>query len=91
MIELHGQDEGAVYEFVEWLRIVGEVVILNPLVRAPIRDENDIFIAQIAISGGAEILCTGDRDFFEPPASTYLENHGIEVLTDAQLMQRLRS
>jgi uncharacterized protein len=89
MIELHGEDEGAVYDFVGSLRIVGEGIALDVLVQVPIRDENDIFIVQIALSGGAEILCTGDRDFFEPPALNFLESRGIEVLTDAQLMQRL--
>jgi predicted nucleic acid-binding protein len=89
MIDLHGKDEGAVYEFVEWLRIVGEGIVLNPLVWAPIRDGNDIFVVQIAISGGAEILCTGDRDFFEPPASIFLASHRITVLTDVQLKRML--
>lgn len=91
MIKLHGEDEGAVYNFVEWLRIVGEWIIFNPPVRAPIRDENDIFVVQIAISGGAEILCTGDRDFFEPPASTFLASRRITVLTDVQLKRMLES
>lgn len=90
IVRLHGEDEGAVYNFVEWLRIVGEEIALDALIRAPIRDENDIFVLQIALSGGAEILCTGDKDFFEPPGSIFLESRGIEVLTDAQLMKRLR-
>jgi putative PIN family toxin of toxin-antitoxin system len=91
MIKLHGEDEGAVYDFVGWLRIVGEGIARDALIQAPIRDENDIFIVQIALSGGAEILCTCDRDFFEPPASIFLESRGIEVLTDAQLMRRLKA
>jgi putative PIN family toxin of toxin-antitoxin system len=90
MTKLHGESEGAVYDFVGWLRIVTEGITFDPLVWAPIRDENDIFVLQAALSGGAEILCTCDRDFFEPPASIFLESRGIEVLTDAQLMQRLK-
>ncbi len=89
MTHLHGKDEGAVYDFVEWLRIVGEGIIFNPLDLAPIRDENDIFVVQIAISGGAEILCTRDMDFFEPPASIFLASRRITVLTDVQLKRML--
>ena len=89
LIKLHGEDDGAVYNFVEWLRIVGEGIVLNPLLRVPIRDESDIFVVQIALSGGAEILCTCDRDFFEPPASIFLASRRITVLTDVQLMRRL--
>jgi putative PIN family toxin of toxin-antitoxin system len=89
MIKLHGEDEGAVYDFVEWPRMVGVLIIINSLVRAPIRDENDIFLVQIAISGGVEILCTGDRDFFEPPASTFLASRRVSVLTDVQLKRML--
>ena len=91
MVRLHGEDEGAVYRFVEWLRVLAEGIVRDPLVQVPIRDVNDIFVVQIALSGGAEILCTCDRDFFEPPASIFLESRGIEVLTDAQLMPRLKA
>ena len=56
---------------------------------APIRDRNDIFVLQTALSGEADVVCTGDRDFFTPPASIFLATCGIDVLTDAQLMRRL--
>ena len=89
MIKLHGKDEGAVYNFVEWLRSVGEGIVSNRLIQASIRDGSDIFVVQIAISGGAEILCSGDRDFFGPPASTFLASRRIAVLTDVQLKRML--
>jgi len=37
------------------------------------------------------VLCTGDRDFFEPPASVFLASVGIAVLTDAQLVRKLEA
>jgi putative PIN family toxin of toxin-antitoxin system len=91
MIILHAANEEEVYDFQGWLRIVAEMIAFDPFVRAPIRDESDIFVLQTALSGGAEILCTCDREFFEPPASIFLESRGIAVLTDAQLMQRLKA
>jgi hypothetical protein len=41
------------------------------------------------LSGEADVVCSGDQDFFEPPASIFLASCGIDVLTDAQLMRRL--
>jgi len=85
----HGEDEEAIYEFVGWLRESADIVLLNPFTIAPIRDAQDVIVLQTALAGEADILCTMDRDFFEPPASTFLASHGISVMTDAQLMARL--
>jgi len=87
----HGQDEEGIYNFTLALREGAEVVAVNPLTLAPIRDQNDILILQAALSGQTEILCTCDRDFFEPPASDFLRRHGIDVMTDVDLMRRLRA
>lgn len=89
LMAVHGENEEAIYNFTGWLRDAAEIVALNPLADAPIRDRNDIFVLQTALSGEADVLCTGDRDFFAPPASIFLASCGIAVLTDAQLMQRL--
>jgi putative PIN family toxin of toxin-antitoxin system len=91
LMPVHGQSEEAIYEFTSWLREIAIVIPINPLIFAPIRDEKDIFVLQTALSGEANILCTRDRDFFEPPASIFLESRGIDVLTDVELMARLRS
>ena len=88
---VHGQNEEAIYNFTGWLRDAAEIVTLNPTASTPIRDSNDIFVLQTALRGEADVLCSGDRDFFEPPASTFLASVGIAVLTDAQLMGKLRT
>lgn len=89
LVAVHGESEEAIYNFTGWLRDAAEVIVLNPLTTAPIRDRNDIFVLQTALRGEADVLCTGDQDFFEPPASIFLASIGIAVLTDAQLMRRL--
>ena len=89
LMAVHGESEETIYDFTGWLRDAAEMVALNPLDRAPIRDRNDIFVLQTALNGEADVLCTGDRDFFAPPASIFLASCGIDVLTDAQLMRRL--
>jgi hypothetical protein len=45
-------------------REAAEIVALNPLLSAPIRDVSDIVAMQTAIIGEADFLCTRDRDFY---------------------------
>jgi predicted nucleic acid-binding protein len=67
------------------------MVAIDLLAFGPIRDRNDIFVLQTALSGEADVLCTGDRDFFEPPASIFLASVGITALTDVELMRKLEA
>jgi putative PIN family toxin of toxin-antitoxin system len=89
--EFYGLTEDLVFNYVRFLRRSSEIVTLDPLVSAPIRDVNDIIVMQTAIIGEAEILCTTDEDFFENHASEYLRKMGIDVVDDITLMHRLRS
>jgi len=73
------------------LREAAEMVVPNPLLLAPIRDINDTVVMQTAVIGEADVLCTKDRDFFEPPADAFLRKAGIAVLDDLSLIRRLRS
>ena len=84
------QSEEEVYAFNDKLRMIAVIVTVNPLTPAPIRDPRDADVLRTAIHGGARILCTCDRDFYEPQASVFLASRGIEVLTDAELLKRLR-
>jgi putative PIN family toxin of toxin-antitoxin system len=86
----HGEEEEAVYEFTGWLRHSAELVHVNPFTVAPIRDSNDVIVLQTALAGEADVLCSLDRDFFDPPASVFLARQRIAVLTDVQLMRVLK-
>jgi len=88
---MHGLSEGRIYEYIALLRAVSEIVSTDPLLITPVRDVNDVIVMQTAIIGGAEVLCTKDEDFFEPPAHPFLQRTGIEVLDDLALLRRLRS
>lgn len=91
MLAHHGLSETRIYEYVGLLREAAEIVVLNPLLVTPIRDVNDTVVMQTAIIGEADILCTRDSDFFEPPAEAFLRKARIEVLNDISLIRRLRS
>ncbi len=90
LMAIHGMPEKQIYEFVDFLREVGEVVSLNPLFTAPIRDVNDIIVMQTAVIGEADVICTRDHDFFEPPTSAFLQKLGIAVMDDLGLIRHLR-
>lgn len=83
--------EELIYEYISFLRYSSEIVILNPLLTAPIRDVNDVIVVQTAIIGEADVLCTRDDDFFEKTASEYLNKMGIRVMDDLTLIHWLRS
>ena len=89
--EFYDLTEDLIFDYVKFRRRSSEIVTLDPLVSAPIRDVKDIIVMQTAIIGEADILCTTDADVFEDPASDYLPKMGINVLDDITLMQLLRS
>ena len=89
--EFFGLTDELVYNYIAFLRQAAEIVPLNPVLTAPIRDVNDTIVVQTAIVGEADIICTNDADFFEKPVVQYLSDYGISVLDDIALMERLRS
>ena len=88
---LYRLSETRVYEFIGFLREVAEIVRLSPVFNAPIRDINDLIVVQTAVIGGANVLCTKDRDFDDPATARFLSRVGISVMDDVSLLQRLRS
>lgn len=90
MVALHGLSEGRIFDYLLLLREAIEIVRPKPWFVPPIRDVNDIVVMQTASRGEANLICTRDQDFFEPPAYPFLQSAGIEVLDDISLMKRLR-
>jgi putative PIN family toxin of toxin-antitoxin system len=91
MLALHGLSEGRIYDYIALLRSASELVRTDPLLITPVRDVNDTIVMQTAIIGDAEVLCTKDQDFFDPPAQPFLQRADIEVLDDVPLLSRLRA
>jgi len=77
MLALSGLSEERIYEYIGFLREAAEIVPSDPFLVTPIRDVNDTVVMQTAIIGDAEVLCTKDQDFFEPPAEPFLRRAGI--------------
>ena len=88
---IHGLTDERIYDYTCFLRERSQIVIVNPLLPAPIRDINDIVVVQTAIAGNADVLCTTDSDFFDPVILRFLSGFGIAVTDDVTLMHRLRA
>jgi putative PIN family toxin of toxin-antitoxin system len=89
---LHGLSPEEIRAFVEELYQLAEVVQPPAGTSAePIsRDPDDNPILQAAVLGRANVLCTLDRHFRDPAVLQYCAEHGIQVMSDIELLQRLR-
>jgi predicted nucleic acid-binding protein len=56
----------------------------------PISDPNDVHVVQAAVCANADYLCTLDQHFFEPPVVAFCADHGVTVITDVDLLDKLR-
>jgi predicted nucleic acid-binding protein len=88
----HGLSEEEMRAFVEAFADVAEVVhpeTVDPGAAIP-ADVDDNPILAAAVVGGARVLCTLDRHFSHPEVLAYCRDRGIEVLSDVELLRRLR-
>lgn len=88
---VYGLSEERIYQFIGYLREVAQIVPLTAMFSAPVRDVNDIIVIQTAVVGKADVLCSGDEDFYDPATIHFLKKAGITVTDDVALLQRLRS
>lgn len=65
--------------------------LVHPVIGAPVvlTDPNDDPVVYTAVYGKADVLCTLDRDFFEPEVVAFCRNCGISILNDVELLRRL--
>ena len=53
-------------------------------------DADDDFVIAAAVSGSADVICTLDRHIQTVEVRQYCVDRGVEVLTDIELLNRLR-
>lgn len=90
LLAFYKLSEEDVYRYIGFLHEAAEIVPLDPLILAPVPDVNDVVVMQTALLSGADVLCTQDRDFFDPPAADYLARMGEKVIDDIGLLRRLQ-
>ncbi len=90
--QVHGMADDAIEQYLLDLQSVA-LLVLPPLNPPPVvsLDPLDDPIVATAVTGGAEVLCTLDKHLQKPDVVTYCRARGIDVLTDRELLARLRT
>ena|SRR5258708_5851122 len=79
----------SVKRFLERLARASENVVPDPC-PGIIADPKDQAVIEAAISGRADVLCTLDRHFYAPEVLEFCPAHGVQVMTDVDLLRLLR-
>jgi len=85
----HGLSEHEIDEHVDYLRRIGElvdVVVGKPVV---LSDPDDDPVVYTALNGRADVLCTRDRDLFQPGVVAFCRENRIAVMTEVELLRLL--
>ena len=82
-----GKDE--IQTYCQYLSAAGEQVRIRQLPPA-ISDPKDQAVIEAAVSGLADVICTGDGHFYQPSTREFLASHGIAVMADHDLIKVLR-
>lgn len=87
----HQLTDAGIDRYVADIRKAGHVIDVEPaFVIAVTMDPDDDAIVATAVVAGADVLCTLDRHLHAPPVIAYCEARGIDVMSDADLLQRMR-
>jgi len=79
-------------EYLSYLRAkdVSEVVFPGPAPRAVPSDPDDDPVVHTAVIGRADVLCTLNRDFYNPSVRDYCRERGVLISNDIDLLRLLR-
>ena len=80
-------------EYLSYLRArdVSEVVFPGPAPRVVLSDPDDDPVVHTAVVGRADVLCTLNRDFYNPSVLEYCRGRGVIVANDIDTLRLLRS
>lgn len=88
--QLHGLDETEIEKYVQSLADAALVVQITTAAGTVAADPDDDPIVATAEAGKADVLCTLDRHLHRPDVVDYCRHQAVDVLTDVELLQRLR-
>jgi putative PIN family toxin of toxin-antitoxin system len=88
---IHGLSDDAIAEYLLNLQLVSVLVVPGRNVDVVVDDPDDDPVVAAAAAGQADVLCTKDRHLWQASVVDYCRHHGIEVIGDLELLQRLRA
>ena len=90
LLKRFGLTETEITQLVAFLAASAEIVEVDEMLTASIRDPDDVHILQTAIGGKVDYLCTLDEHFRETPVVEFCSNRGITVISDLDLLRLVR-
>jgi putative PIN family toxin of toxin-antitoxin system len=88
---LHGLTPEECQQFVQSLHDAAEVVSVESISSDSISpDPDDNAVIQTAVQGKADVLCTLDRHLRREDVRDYCRQHGIQIMSDVELLEELR-
>ena len=89
LVARHGLTDEEIRQDIEYFRRISELV--DVVVREPVvlTDPDDDPVVYTAVDGRADVLCTLDRDLYQPNVVTFCHQHNIAVMSDPELLQLL--
>jgi predicted nucleic acid-binding protein len=80
-----------IVEFIADLESIAAGEIYDPVVSEPVvlKDPNDDPVIYTAVVGKADVICTLDRHFSDPPVLEFCRMRNIRVMTDVELLALL--
>ncbi len=87
----HGLTDQGIEDYLFGLKSAGVMAVIPDEPPAVVTaDPEDDPIVATAIAGQVRVICSLDRHFHQPEVVMYCRAHGIDVVTDVELMRRLR-
>jgi predicted nucleic acid-binding protein len=81
-------------EIHQYVTDLGDIcTLVHPVVVEPVvlTDPDDDPVLYTALDGNAEVLCTLNTDFYRPNVLAFCLANQIQVVTDVELLNTLRS
>ncbi len=86
---LYGLTPAEIEEHIDLLTAVAEIVDPVPGEPVVMKDAHDDPVVYTAVAGKADVLCTLDRDFYDPRVVEFLRAHNVAVIGDVELLRTL--
>lgn len=83
-------DTNDILEHVQLLESLADLVVPAEGPSLVLKDPNDDPVVYTALAGGADVLCTVDRHFYEPNVLSFCARYDIQVMTDVELLGEIR-
>jgi len=90
LVRRNGLSRAEIGEYLRSLAAGSILVAPSDLPPALLRDPADSPVLGTALAGGADILCTRDKDFYEDKVRQFCLANGVYVMTDLKLIETLK-